>query len=64
MVHIMTVLLLLLQVWYKTIREIPPGEELLLGPKAPLPLQDVFGSAGKLTIMLKTVIVVLNIPNI
>nr|XP_013189761.1 unnamed protein product [Amyelois transitella] len=29
------------EVWYKVIREIPSGQELLLGPRTPLPLQDV-----------------------
>ncbi|KAL4711523.1 hypothetical protein ACJJTC_000539, partial [Scirpophaga incertulas] len=29
------------QVWYKVIREIHSGQELLLGPRTPLPLQDV-----------------------
>ncbi|KAJ0174600.1 hypothetical protein K1T71_009708 [Dendrolimus kikuchii] len=29
------------QVWYKVIREIPSGQELLLGPRTPLPMQDV-----------------------
>lgn len=35
------------QVWYKTVREISPGEELLLGPRTPLPLQDVLAVAGR-----------------
>ncbi|CAB3234126.1 unnamed protein product [Arctia plantaginis] len=37
-------LLLAGQVWYKVVREIPSGQELLLGPRTPLPLQDVMPS--------------------
>ncbi|KAL0871268.1 hypothetical protein ABMA27_005023 [Loxostege sticticalis] len=33
------------QVWYKVIREIQSGQELLLGPRTPLPLQDVLPTA-------------------
>ncbi|XP_059052624.1 histone-lysine N-methyltransferase MECOM-like isoform X2 [Achroia grisella] len=29
------------EVWYKVIRDITPGQELLLGPRTPLPLQDI-----------------------
>ncbi|XP_075980650.1 transcription factor hamlet-like isoform X2 [Anticarsia gemmatalis] len=37
-------LLLAGQVYYKVVREIPSGQELLLGPRTPLPLQDVMPS--------------------
>ncbi|KAI5642102.1 zinc finger, c2H2 type domain-containing protein [Phthorimaea operculella] len=37
-------LLLAGQVWYKVTRDISSGQELLLGPRTPLPLQDVFSS--------------------
>ncbi|XP_030020320.2 transcription factor hamlet isoform X2 [Manduca sexta] len=40
-------LLLAGQVWYKVIREIPSGQELLLGPRTPLPLQDVMSAAAE-----------------
>lgn len=36
------------QIWYKVTRDILNGQELLLGPRTPLPLQDVFTGAGKL----------------
>ncbi|CAG9788765.1 unnamed protein product [Diatraea saccharalis] len=36
------------QVWYKVIREIHTGEELLLGPRTPLPLQDVLPPSTEL----------------
>ncbi|XP_039756253.1 histone-lysine N-methyltransferase PRDM16-like isoform X1 [Pararge aegeria] len=35
------------QVYYKVTRDIPPGQELLLGPRTPLPLQDVFTPPGR-----------------
>ncbi|CAH0725700.1 unnamed protein product, partial [Brenthis ino] len=35
-------LLLAGQIWYKVTRDIPKGQVLLLGPRTPLPLQDVF----------------------
>ncbi|XP_053610880.1 histone-lysine N-methyltransferase PRDM16-like isoform X3 [Plodia interpunctella] len=33
------------EVWYKVIRDISSGQELLLGPRTPLPLQDVMPSS-------------------
>ncbi|CAH2043788.1 unnamed protein product, partial [Iphiclides podalirius] len=35
------------QIWYKVTREIVSGQELLLGPRTPLPLQDVLAAAGR-----------------
>ncbi|XP_026726810.1 MDS1 and EVI1 complex locus protein-like isoform X2 [Trichoplusia ni] len=32
------------QVWFKVVREISAGQELLLGPRTPLPLGDLFSS--------------------
>ncbi|CAG4952165.1 unnamed protein product [Colias eurytheme] len=37
-------LLLAGQIWYKVTRDIPSGQELLLGPRTPLPLQDVLAA--------------------
>ncbi|XP_013180190.1 PREDICTED: PR domain zinc finger protein 16-like isoform X3 [Papilio xuthus] len=34
------------QIWYKVIQEITVGQELLLGPRTPLPLQDVLAAVG------------------
>ncbi|XP_076271472.1 transcription factor hamlet-like isoform X2 [Rhynchophorus ferrugineus] len=34
------------QLWYESIVEIPSGTELILGPKEPLNLQDMFGDHG------------------
>lgn len=31
--------------WYETTRDIGPGEELVLGPREPLQLQDMLGDA-------------------
>ncbi|XP_063626052.1 histone-lysine N-methyltransferase PRDM16-like isoform X2 [Cydia splendana] len=42
-------LLLAGQVWYKVTRDIVSGQELLLGPRTPLPLQDVQAAAGRQT---------------
>ncbi|RVE49812.1 hypothetical protein evm_005542, partial [Chilo suppressalis] len=36
------------QVWYKVIHEIHSGQELLLGPRTPLPLQDVLPPSAEL----------------
>ncbi|XP_068617660.1 transcription factor hamlet-like isoform X2 [Battus philenor] len=40
-------LLLSGQIWYKVSREIVSGQELLLGPRTPLPLQDVVPASGR-----------------
>ncbi|XP_045488833.1 histone-lysine N-methyltransferase PRDM16 isoform X2 [Pieris rapae] len=40
-------LLLAGQIWYKVTRDIPSGQELLLGPRTPLPLQDVLSAGGR-----------------
>ncbi|XP_041982106.1 histone-lysine N-methyltransferase PRDM16-like isoform X2 [Aricia agestis] len=35
------------QIWYQVSRDVPSGQELLLGPRTPLPLQDVFAAGGR-----------------
>ncbi|XP_011547900.3 histone-lysine N-methyltransferase PRDM16 isoform X3 [Plutella xylostella] len=35
------------QIWYKVVRDIPAGHELLLEPRSPLPLHDVLAVAGR-----------------
>ncbi|CAK1555649.1 unnamed protein product [Leptosia nina] len=40
-------LLLAGQIWYKVTRDISSGQELLLGPRTPLPLQDVLAAGGR-----------------
>lgn len=36
---------IVLQMWYETNRDIASGEELILGPREPLQLQDVLGDS-------------------
>ncbi|XP_073962070.1 transcription factor hamlet-like isoform X3 [Choristoneura fumiferana] len=50
------------QVWYKVTRDILNGQELLLGPRTPLPLQDVFTGAGRQGSTLSSSSVSLSLP--
>ncbi|XP_050682204.1 MDS1 and EVI1 complex locus protein EVI1-A-like isoform X2 [Leptidea sinapis] len=43
-------LLLAGQIWYKVVGDIASGQELLLGPRTPLPLQDVLAAGGRETV--------------